>query len=145
MRTRTLLTGTLVLATAAGSLSPALAATKTKPKPIKIAYTATALPDPTSTNPVTGEVCAPTSPAAIYSYTFKVPAAGVLSIALNNTLDWSGAIREKGDTLVSSDGSSPTDAESLVVKFKNKTVVSIDTCNFSGEPSIHVTGSFTYK
>ncbi len=145
MRTRTVLAIGLVAATAAGALSPAVAATKPKPKPIKIAYTASALPDPTSTNPVSGEICAPTSPAAIYSYTFKVPAAGMLDIKANNQFDWSIAIREGGESLATSDGTTPTDAEATSVRFKKATTVSIDTCNFAGEPSIDVTGLFTYK
>ena len=145
MRTRTALTIAVVGLTAAGSLSPAVAAGKTKPKPIKIAYTASALPDPTSTNPATGEICAPTSPAAIYSHTFKVPAAGVLDIKANNQFDWSIAIREDGESLATSDGGTPTDPEATSVRFKKATTVSIDTCNFAGEPSIDVTGSFTYK
>lgn len=146
MRTRTVLVAGLVAVTAAGSLAPALAATKPKPKPIKIAYTATALPDPTSTNPVTGEVCAPTLPTAKFSYTFKVPAAGVLDVSLNNSLDWSLNIRDAGgESLASSDGGTPTDPEGTSVRFKKAGTVSIDTCNFSGEPSINVTGLFTYK
>ena len=145
MRTRTVLAIGLVAATAAGSLSPAVAATKPKPKPIKIAYTASALPDPTSTNPVSGEICAPTSPAAIYSYTFKVPAAGMLDIKANNQFDWSIAIREDGESLATSDGTTPTDAEATSVRFKKATTVSIDTCNFSGGPTANVTYKITAK
>ena len=146
MRTRSVLVAGLVAVTAAGSLAPAMAATKSKPKPIKIAYTATALPDPTSTNPATGEICAPTSPAAIYSHTFKVPAAGILDINLNNDLDWSVAIRDAdGESLASADGGAPQDKESTSVRFKKATTVSIDTCNFAGEPEINVTGLFTYR
>jgi hypothetical protein len=144
MRTRTALTAGLVAALAAGSFVPAMAA-KAKPKPIKIAYTATANPDPTSTNPATNEICAPTLPTAIHHYEFKVPAAGTLEIALNNTLDWSIAIREGDESLASSDGGAPQDAEATSVRFKKKTTVSIDTCNFAGEPSIDVTGLFTFK
>ncbi len=146
MRTRTVLVAGLVAVTAAGSLAPAVAATKPKPKPIKIAYTASALPDPTSTNPVSGEICAPTSPGAIFSYTFKVPAAGTLDIAANNQLDWSIAIRDAdGESLASSDGGTPTDPEATSVRFKKAGTVSIDTCNFAGEPEIDVTGLFTFK
>jgi hypothetical protein len=145
MRTRSALVAGLVAVTAAGSLAPAVAATKSKPKPVKIAYTATALPDPTSTNPATSEICAPTSPSGIHHYTFKVPAAGILDINLNNTLDWSVAIRENGETLASADGGSPEVVESTSVRFKKATTVSIDTCNFAGEPEIDVTGLFTYR
>ena len=146
MRTRTALVAGLALVTAASSLAPAVAATKAKPKPIKIAYTASALPDPSSTNPATGEICAPTSPAAIYSYTFKVPAAGILDVAANNQFDWSIAVRDAdGESLATSDGGTPTDPEATSVRFKKATTVSIDTCNFAGEPEIDVTGLFTYK
>ena len=146
MRTRTVLVAGLVAVTAAGSVAPAVAATKPKPKPIKIAYTASAVPDPTSTNPVSGEICAPTSPAAKFSYTFKVPGAGVLDIAANNQLDWSIAVRDAdGESLATSDGGTPTDPEATSVRFKKAATVSIDTCNFAGEPEINVTGLFTYK
>jgi hypothetical protein len=144
MRTRTALTASLVLVAAAGSLAPAVAATKSKPKPIPIAYTASALPDATSTDPVSGAVCVPTLPTAIYHYTFKVPAAGTLQVALNNSLDWSAAVRDAGgDTLAESDGEMPQDAEGFTIAFKKAQTISIDTCNFAGEPSIDVTGSFT--
>lgn len=123
-----------------------MAATKSKPKPIKISYTASALPDPTSTNPATNEICAPTLPTAIHHYTFKAPAAGTLTLDLNNKLDWSGAVRDAGgSTLVDSDGSSPETPEQLFVSFKKAQTVSVDTCNFAGEQSINVTGTFSFK
>lgn len=144
MRTRTALTTGLVAVLAVGSFAPALAG-KAKPKPIKIAYTATGNPDPTSTNPATGEICAPTLPTAIHHYTFKVPAAGTLEIALNNDLDWSVAVREGAESLATSDGGAPQDKEATSLRFKKATTISIDTCNFAGEPSINVTGTFTFK
>ena len=146
MRTRTALATGLIAVIAAGSLAPAVAATKPKPKPINIAYTASAMPDPTSTNPATGEICAPTLPTAKFSHTFKVPAAGILEISLNNSMDWSLAIRDAdGASLATSDGGTPTDPEGATLRFKKAATVSIDTCNFAGEPSIDVTGRFTYK
>ncbi|MBK5306371.1 MAG: hypothetical protein JJD92_06750 [Frankiaceae bacterium] len=145
MRTRTALTTGLVAVLAVGSFAPAMAG-KAKPKPIKIAYTATGNPDPTSTNPTTNEICAPTLPTAIHHYSFKVPAAGTLEVALNNTLDWSVAVRAAdGESLASSDGGAPQDKESTSVRFKKGQTISIDTCNFAGEPSINVTGLFTFK
>lgn len=142
MRARTVLAAGLVAVTAVGSLSPALAAPKKKP--IKLAWKAQATPDPTST--AVAGACTPTVPSAIHHYTFKVPAAGTLEVALNNSLDWSGAIRTAGgETLQAVDGGSPNDAEVLSVKFKKAQTISIDTCNFAGEPEISPTGLFTFK
>ena len=141
MRTRTVLVAGLAGVLAAGSLAPAVAAPKRKP--IKLAWTASATPDPSSSN-VNG-TCVPTIPTAIHHHTFKVPAAGTLEVTLNNTLDWSVAIREGDETLVDADGGSPEIVETVSIKFKKATTVSIDSCNFAGEPQISPTGTFTFK
>jgi len=148
MSTRTPLAVGLVGAlVAAGALAPAaLGATKPKPKPITRTYEATATPDPTSTNPVTNEICAPTTPTAKHVYAFTVPAKGVLSVTLGNQLDWSVAIRDSyGDTLATADGGTPTDKETTASSFKRKEKITIETCNFAGEPTIPVSFTFTYK
>lgn len=143
MRTRTAVAAGLVAVVAAGSLSPALAAPKRK-APIKLSWTAQATPDPSSSN-VRG-TCAPTVPSGIHRHAFKVPAAGTLEISLNNSLDWSAAIRtEGGETLADVDGGTPEVKEVLSVKFKKAQTISIDTCNFAGELQIHPTGTFTFK
>ncbi len=144
MRTRTLLATALVGVVAVGSATPSFAA-KPKPKPMTQTYTATAYPDPTSTNPATNEICAPTLPTAIFKHEFVIPAAGTLEVALKNKLDWSIAIREGSESLASSDGGTPDVVESTSISFKKKTKVSIDTCNFAGEPNVEVTATFTYK
>lgn len=145
MRTRTVLATGLVGLLAVSSFQAADAKPKKKPKPITMTYTATGVPDPTSTNPVTNEICAPTNPAAMYSQAFTVPAAGTLEVSLGNMLDWSLAVRAGGESLATSDGGTPTDHEAAFVSFKKKTVISIDTCNFAGEPTIPVTFTFIYK
>jgi hypothetical protein len=144
MRTRTALTGAVALLAAVGSFTPALA--KATPKPIKISYDASAYPDPTSTDPVTNVPCRPNSPVGMDTHPFTVPAAGVLDVALANTLDWSLAVRDAdGNDLASSDGGTPTDKESVSVSFKKGQKITINACNFSGEPSVHVSGTFTFK
>lgn len=141
MRTRTALAALLVLVAAAGSLSPALAAA---PKPIKGSWTANATPDPTGDRPAGTMKCAPVTPTGRASTTVKIPGPGTLTVALNNALDWSGDLRDaSGDVLSDSDGSSPTDAESLFAKFKKAQTVTIGACNLEGEPSITVTWVFT--
>ena len=130
------------LALAGLAAAPALAAPK--PKPISKTYTATALPDPTSNN--VGEACEPqVNPLGIHSEAFKVPAAGTLVVTLANQLDWLVAIRQNGAVVAEADGASPEVVESVSVKFKKAATISIDTCNFAGEPSIQVSYTFTYK
>ena len=146
MRSRTALSTALVGLLIAGAASPSLAATKKKPKPIRGTYTAQALPDPSSTNPTTNEPCKPNLPTGIFSKAFKVPAAGTLHVELANQLDWSIAVRDTdGSDEASSDGMLPTDKEMVDVPFKRGRMVSIDTCNFSGEPAVTVNYVFTYK
>ena len=139
MRIRTLAATSLVAVAAAGSLAPALAA---PPKPIVEKYDATATPDPTTSN-VT-EICDPVTPTARHSHEFKVPAAGTLKVELGNTLDWAIGIRVNGKLVASADGGTPEVKEVVQTKFKKATVVSVDTCNFAGEPTVPVTVTFTY-
>ena len=148
MRTRTALSTALVGVLLAAAATPSLAATKAKPKPkpIRGHYTASAYPDPTSTNPATNEPCAPTLPTAKFSKTFKVPAAGTLHVELANQFDWSLAVRDTdGTDEGTSDGGLPTDKEMVDVSFKRGQTVVLDTCNFAGEPSVVVSYVFTYK
>lgn len=150
MRTRSVVATALVAVVAAGAGAPSFAATKAKPKPkpkpIMFTYTASAQPDPTSTNPVTNEPCVSTLPGGKFSKPFTVPAAGTLTVSLANQLDWSLAIRgADGSTEGSSDGAMPTDREQATVPFTKGRKVSIDTCNFAGEPTVQVTVRFTYK
>lgn len=139
----------LTVAIAGASFTPAFAAKphpQPHPAPIDVTYTATATPDPLSTNPVSGVPCHPKLPGSMYSRAFVIPAAGTLSVQLNNTLDWSLVIRDSsGASLAESDGGLPTDKESAFLVFKKRTPVSIDTCNFLGEPSISVHFRFTYS
>ena len=138
MRLRTAAATSLVAVAAAGTLAPALAA---PPKPIKMSYEATATPDVTTSN-VT-EICAPVTPTAKHSTEFKVPAAGTLKVELGNTLDWALGLRVGGKLVASADGGSPDVKEVVTTKFKKATVVSIDACNFAGEPVVPVTVTYT--
>ena len=150
MRTRTAVSTALVGVLLAAAASPSLAATKPKPKPkpkpIRGQYTASAYPDPTSTNPVSGEPCVPNLPTGKFSHPFKIPAAGTLHVELANQLDWSLAVRDTdGTDEGTSDGTTPTDKEMVDVTFKKAQPVVIDTCNFTGEPSVVVSYVFTYN
>ena len=129
---------------AVGASAVSAVAAPPKPKPITKTYTATATPDPTSSN--VGEICDPqVNPTARHSEPFKVPAAGTLLVKMANTLDWSLAVRQGGDLVASSDGATPETVEQVSVKFKKATSITIDSCNFAGEPSVDVTYTFTYK
>lgn len=144
MRTRTALAAAVALVAAAGSLSPALAGTTAKP--IKGSWTASATPDPTGENPVSGNQCDPNIPTARATKAFTVPGPGTLDVSINNQLDWSGDLRDgSGDVLASADGGSPTDLEQFSASFKKKTAVVIGACNLEGEPSVTVTYVFTPK
>ena len=144
MKTR-LVTAVAVVAAVAVAHTPALAG-KPKPKPITGSYRATATPDPTSTSQVDNTQCRPTVPTGMDSHPFTVPAAGSLQVKLANKFDWSLAVRDaQGNTLASSDGGLPTDPEATYVTFKKKTKITIDACNFAGEPQVGVSYTFTYK
>ncbi|MDP9100833.1 MAG: hypothetical protein M3N21_01605 [Actinomycetota bacterium] len=148
MRLRPLLAGSLIAVVAAGSLSPALAKgkPKSKPAPIVGSYTATALPDPTGDMPAANKgKCASMTPTGRTTHEFKVPAAGTLTVSLNNKLDWSLDVRNADGVLGDSDGGSPVSAESVEVAFKKKDTVVIGACNLTGEPSVTVSYTFTYK
>ena len=148
MKIRLLAVATLVGLVGAVPALPATAAKKPKPKPIHGAFDAQATPDPTSDTPapVGKGKCAPVTPSARATHDFTVPAAGTLSVQLNNKLDWSGDIREgDGSVDTDSDGDTPNAPEAMEISFKKRTKITIGACNFSGEPTIHVTYTFTYK
>ena len=138
MRLRLLATTSLVAVAAAGGLAPALAA---PPKAFEKKYDAQATPDPTTSN--VGEMCDPVTPTAKHSTEIKVPAAGTLKVALDNTLDWAIGIRVNGKLVASADGGTPEVKEVAQTKFKKATVVSVDVCNFAGEPTVPVTVTYT--
>ena len=146
MRTRTALTAAVALLAAGSSLSPALAAPSGGV--LKGSWTFTAPPNPTGDAPAPAGKgkCAPTGPGRA-TQAFTVPGPGTLDVQYNNKADWSGDLRTKsdGEVLGDSDGSGPTDAESVSVTFKKKTDVIIGACNLEGEPSITATYTFTPK
>ena len=144
MRIRTAAAASLALVVATGALVPAVAAPP-KPKPIKGSYGVGPLtPDPT---PIAlGEVCAPATPSAIDKRQLKIPAAGTLKVDLDFTGDWALGLRDaKGARLAESDGGTPETDESMQVKFKKATTVTIEACNFAGAPTATVSYLFTYK
>src|SRR3954465_15269201 len=147
MRTRTALAAAAALLAAAGSMTPALAGPTGGV--IKGSWTASATPDPTGDTPAPAGKgkCSPTIPTARATKEFTVPGAGTLEVSLNNQLDWSGDIRDKGSDEVEgdADGGSPTDLEVMSASFKKKTTVIIGACNLEGEPSVNVTYTFTPK
>jgi hypothetical protein len=148
VKIRLLASLTLVGLVAAVPALPASAKPKPKPKPIHGSFVAQATPDPTSDQPapVGKGKCAPVTPTARATKAFTVPAAGTLAVQLNNKLDWSGDIRDSDGTVeTDTDGGFPQDPEAMEVSFKKRTPVVIGACNFSGEPSITVTYTFTYK
>jgi hypothetical protein len=151
MRARTALTLAVVGLTAAGSLSPAVAAGKKKPKPIKQTYTATApTPDPTPALPnVGGGNCNPKLDTAKDEHPFTIPYPGTLKVDITGFQgDWAGA-------LVDSDGSSIADSDQgtsepidtppqMEVRFKKKgEKILIRACNFTGSPTATVSYVFT--
>lgn len=146
MRPRPLFLTGLVAVVAAGSFAPAVAAPKPKPKPIVVSYTTgPTTPDPT-TSGTPNDTCDVVNPTARDRHAFKVPAAGRLQVAMQQTGDWALAVRDKdGATLSKSDGGSPTDVESIDMRFKKAGQISVDACNFLGAPTAKITITFTYK
>lgn len=140
MRIRTAAATSLLAVVAAGSLAPAVAGPAAKP--VKKTYTATApTPDP---SPVAGDICDPVLPGAKHEEKFTVPAAGTLKVTMVQELDWALALLDgTGKRLAESDGGSPTDAESMQVKFKKKTDVVIRSCNFAGTATSQITLTYT--
>lgn len=145
MRTRTVIAGAAALLAAAGSMSPALAGPTGGV--VKGSWTAAANPDPTGDTPGGTAKCEPVTPTGRATQEFTVPGPGSLEVTLNNALDWSGDIREKGsdEVLADADGGTPTDLETMSATFKKKTVVIMGACNLEGEPSVNVTYTFTPK
>ncbi|MDX6199439.1 MAG: hypothetical protein QOJ79_2590 [Actinomycetota bacterium] len=147
MRTRTALAGAAALLAAAGSMTPALAGPTGGV--VKGSWTAAANPDPTGDTPAPAGKgkCAPVTPTGRATQEFTVPGPGTLEVTLNNTLDWSGDIRDKasGEVEGDADGGSPTDLETMSASFKKKTVVIMGACNLEGEPTVTVTYVFTPK
>jgi hypothetical protein len=126
---------------APGALGAPKPKPKPKPKPITGSYQASALPDPSATS-----ACQPLLPTARFTREFKVPAAGRLLVELQNTLDWAAAVRAADGTILGdADASSPEVKEAVEVTFKKAQKISIDACNFAGEPEITVKYTFTYK
>ena len=143
MRTRTAIAGAAALLAAAGSMAPAIAGSTGGV--VKGSWTATATPNPSGNDQTT--YCEPLGGVGRATQEFTVPGAGSLERSLNNQLDWSGDIREKGtdEVLAQVDGGTPIDAEVVEVTFTKKTTVVMGACNLEGEPSINVTYTFVPK
>lgn len=149
------LTTAVVLVTVAGLAAvPSQAATRKKPKPITGSYTLTLPPDPTKeAGSVTGDPgCSGALPSSKDSHPFTLPAAGTLKVTLDVDdatgrdavgVDWDLYLMEDGAEAASSDAG--TGHETVLMKVRRKTTVTIDACNLTGQPTAKVAYTFTYK
>jgi hypothetical protein len=151
---RTTVAAIVGLVAIAGAADPASAKPR---KPIKKTYSVTAAsPDPTNyTGAVPGSggysVCAQRVPGSYDKKAFKAPAAGKLSVTLDNYLgDWDLLITDKNGNELTAGGASdvgtPTKnvPESAVVKFKKAGTANIIACNWAGGSTGRVSYTFTY-
>lgn len=134
-----LVLATVPLAVLGVAVAPSLAAPK---KPIEKSYTASA--------PVPGGSfdCAGTIPDSAQLDEFKVPAAGKLQVDLSGFLgDWDMAVTSGGAELGVSQNIQPLDGdtESVSLKFKKATPITIAVCNYNGGPTGDVKLKFTYS
>ena len=120
--------------TAAGALAA--------PKETKGSFDAAASPDPTPTG--TGEVCQGITPSGRFEVPLKIPAPGKLKVDLTGFQgDWDLTVEDKtGAILSESAGFVEATTETVAVKFKKKTEVTIVACNFAGGPTAK--GSFVF-
>ena len=136
MRTRLVLAVlpvALIGVTAAGSFAA--------PKPTKGSFDASASPDPT---PVAGEVCQGRTPSGRFEVPLKIPAAGKLKVDLTGFQgDWDLTVEGKGSAILAqSAGFVEATTETVTVKFKKKTDITIVACNFAGGPTAK--GSYVF-
>lgn len=139
MRTRLVL-ATLPVALLSVAVAPSFAA----PKKIEKSYTASATPDPSSnaTDP-----CEPLTPSAMHKTEVTIPAAGRFAVTMTGFLgDWDLCVYGKGgDMIGSSTGSVDATTETVDVKIKKATTVTIVAQNGGGSPTASVKYVFTYK
>jgi hypothetical protein len=136
MRTRLVLAVVpvaLIGVTAAGSLAA--------PKETKGTFDAAASPDPT---PAAGEVCQGITPSGRFEVPLKIPVPGKIKVDLTGFQgDWDLTIEDKtGAVLSQSAGFVEATTETVAVKFKKKTEITIVACNFAGGPTAK--GSYVF-
>jgi uncharacterized membrane protein len=135
----------VLVAVGAASAAPAVAAPK---RTVSKTYTATApAPDPTAAGGGSYTVCAQTVPGSYQAETFKVPAAGSLTVEVTGYQgDWDALLMDSDKGELASSGSGGVGGpEVMDVTFKKPQTVTIVACNFSGGPTANVKYTFTYK
>ena len=136
MRTR------LVLAVLPVALIGVTAATSlAAPKEMKGSFDAAGSPDPSAT---LGEICQGLSPSSRFEVPLKLTSPGKLKVDLTGFLgDWDLTVEDKkGSVLTSSAGFVEATTETVSLKVKKATELTIVACNFSGGPTAK--GSFVF-
>lgn len=129
MRTRLVLAVlpvALLGVTAAGALAA--------PKEMKGSFDAAASPDPTA---AAGTVCQGLNPAGRFEVPLKLPAAGKIKVDLTGFQgDWDLTIEDKtGGVVASSAGFVEATTETVSLKIKKASEITIVACNFTGGPT----------
>ena len=134
-----------LVAAVAATATPGLAAPKPKPKPIsqEVPFT-DATPDYSGWAIGPDSHCAGVLPRE-EAYEFKAPAAGSLKVSISGfTGEWALDLRDaKGNVLAETDELGGF--ESLTIKLRKPTVVSIAPCNLAGTPEALISLVFTYS
>ena len=136
MRTR------LVLAALPVALIGVTAATSlAAPKEMKGSFDAAGSPDPTATG---FEVCQGLNPASRFEVPLKIPVPGKIKVDLTGFQgDWDLTIEDKtGAILSQSAGFVEATTETVTVKIKKKSEITIVACNFAGGPTAK--GSYVF-
>lgn len=135
----------LLVAGLTATATPGLAAPKPKPKPIsqEVPFT-DSTPDYSGWAIGEDSHCAGVLPRE-EPYVFTAPAAGTLKVAISGfTGEWALDLRDaKGRVIAETDVLGGF--ETLTIKLKRKTPVSIAPCNLAGSPEALISLVFTYS
>ena len=135
----------LALVAAAGiTASPALAG----PKKVTKTYTATAPAfAPTNAAPGSYSVCPQRVPQSFQADTYKVPAAGTLTVEVTGYQgDWDALLMDSDKSELAGSGNGGVGGQEVIeVRFKKAQTVTVVACNFSGGPTANVKTTFVYK
>lgn len=132
----------LVLTTIPLAIVGLVVGTSSAAAPEKTSYAVTA-PIPDASN-----LCDGTIPMSSQADDFKVKGAGTVEIVLSGFQgDWDLYARVGGSDVGSSAGFNPVDGvtETIVLKLKKATTVSVVACNFAGGPTGQVDITYTAK
>ena len=129
-------------AAVAATATPGMAAPSKKPVVQEVAYT-DATPDLTGLRPDSDAHCNGLLPQEA-PYVFKAPAAGSLKVSISGfTGEWALELRDpSGRVLAETDVTTP-ELESLTVKVRKPTAVSIRPCNLVGSAQGKISLVFT--